>query len=126
MWWVVLALVAIAAASREATAAAYTLKPGVYGVIRSEMAPAVEAVRDVWAWYGLGLPVITSIEDGRHSAGSLHPAGLALDYRLNTIDPVLHAALRAAVALKVGTNFDVLHERHGSSEDHLHIEFDPK
>lgn len=104
---------------------AFTIKPGVFGTLQDVMLPALDAVQRVWAAHGLR-PTITSIEDGVHQAGSKHYEGLAFDIRLNDIDPNLHARLRIEAAQLMGDAYDVVHESHGTDNDHLHVEFDPR
>ena len=76
-------------------------------------------------WKDLGAKdgvVITSGIDGKHSSGSLHYKGYALDLRIwNLPNPEL--AQNAAQALReaLGEDFDVVLEK-----DHIHVEFDPK
>ena len=62
--------------------------------------------------------VITSALDGKHSAGSLHYVGYAVDIRmpLESVDAIIHH-----IKLGLGYDFDVVNEG-----DHLHIEFQPK
>lgn len=105
----------------------FSIKEGVYGTLRHEMDPALNAVQAVWALNRLGYPVITSIKDGAHMAQSKHYEGLAFDIRLNNIAPGLHDVLREQVQNVAGDDFDVVHkaENHGQPHDHLHIEYDP-
>jgi hypothetical protein len=103
---------------------AFRIKEGVYGELKDVMIPALEAVQRVWSAYGY-TPTITSIEDGTHRPGSLHYAGLAFDIRLNDIPNAMHEKLTAAVASVIGSAYDVVHENHGTPNDHLHVEFDP-
>lgn len=86
------------------------------------------------AWYAIGFidamvrvytareAIITSLTDGKHSAGSLHPAGYAIDVRTRNMEPAtqekLWLTLRAALTPR---GFDVVLEL-----DHLHVEYDPK
>lgn len=120
-WWILIAL-AIILGGRSALYG-FILKPGVFGTLQPVMDPALDAVRRVWASHGLR-PVITSIQDGQHKDGSKHPLGLAFDIRLNDV-PLNHETLRLEVASMAGIAFDVVHENHGTPEDHLHVEFDP-
>jgi hypothetical protein len=63
--------------------------------------------------------VITSVTDGKHSVGSLHYTGDAIDLRLpapSTRDQIV-SQLRTAL----GDSYDVLLE-----VDHIHIEYDPR
>jgi len=121
--WLVLLAAALIVGARSALYG-FIIKDGVFGQLQPVMDPALSAVRQVWASHALGAPVITSIQDGQHSAGSLHPFGLAFDVRLNNI-AFNHEQLRAEVAAIAGGAFDVVHEYHGTPEDHLHTEFDP-
>lgn len=67
--------------------------------------------------------VITSGTDGKHGLhnASLHPAGLALDFRSRDLAErsLQSVVVRARSAL--GPAYDVVLER-----DHIHVEFDPK
>jgi hypothetical protein len=106
-------------------ALAFALKPGVSGTIKDEMQPAIDAVVAVWRMHSLKIPTITSIEDGKHGPNSLHPYGLAIDFRLNDINLSLHSQLRSQVSAILGSKYDVVHENHGSANDHLHVEASP-
>lgn len=64
--------------------------------------------------------VVTSISDGKHSAGSLHYSGQAADLRTRTVPVKQRQALRDTIARTVGSEFDVVLE-----SDHIHLEFDP-
>jgi len=68
--------------------------------------------------------VITSAKDGGHAPGSLHTAGLALDFRTADKDPManmlfLMVLVFAAEAMPI-TVFD---ERNLKANEHLHIEW---
>lgn len=75
------------------------------------------------AIYGsLGVPfVVTSGTDGRHSAGSLHYSGNAMDLRRRDLDAAGKTS-QAVAALKsqLGSDYDVILE-----SDHIHVEYDP-
>ena len=124
MWWIVggIALLILAGAK---SGMAFTIKPGVFGTLQDVMMPALDAVQRVWAAHGLR-PTITSIEDGQHQVDSKHYQGLAFDIRFNDITPELHNRLTTEVAQLAGSAYDVIHESHGTDNDHLHIEFDPR
>ena len=66
--------------------------------------------------------VVTSAKDGKHSARSLHYAGLAVDIRIWALKKDTDKA-RCISELKaaLGTDYDVILE-----SDHIHIEHDPK
>jgi hypothetical protein len=122
MWWLIVAAAVLLLINREM---GYAIKPGVWGTMRDEMLPALSAVQRVWNAHGLGTPVITSIQDGAHMRQSKHNIGLAHDYRLNNLNRDLHELLAVEVAALLGEDFDVIHEYHGTANDHLHVEFDP-
>lgn len=63
--------------------------------------------------------IITSATDGKHSVGSLHYAGLALDFRIRHIQASKHHDLVAACKRALGPEFDVVLEG-----THLHVEYD--
>ena len=97
------------------------LKSGVRILgIRPEIAFIMPAVQKVYDDHGTEL-VITSVTDGKHSRGSLHYAGAALDLR--TRDTSRETAKRITAALKkaLGDDFDVVLER-----DHIHMEYQAK
>lgn len=63
--------------------------------------------------------VVTSINDGRHMAGSKHYSGNAADIRIWYMrNP---SACCAAIRKVLGPDFDVVLEK-----DHIHLEYDPK
>jgi hypothetical protein len=87
------------------------------------IAAAAEAVRT------LGLPqaVITSGNDSNHMQGSLHFKGQALDFRGNNISVELGKRFQAEVSKILGSAYDVIFEVFlNPSNNHLHVEFDPK
>jgi hypothetical protein len=68
---------------------------------------------------GMETLTITSARDGKHSPGSLHECGLAVDLRIWGLpDP---KALADRLRRQLDKEFDVVLE-----PTHLHIEFDPK
>lgn len=89
-----------------------------------EMVFARETVAQVWRAFNFGLPVVTSGDDGKHRAGSLHYVGLAEDYRTNDLPKEKHLAIER-VRLRLGQNFDVVFENIGKPDEHLHVEYDP-
>ena len=103
------------------------LKPGVRLLgIRPELVLAHTVVASVYAHHGRDCVVTVGI-DGRHSLGSEHYVGAALDYRLNDIDPVeLRSRITDDARKALGADFDVLHESPGTLNEHLHVEWDPK
>lgn len=67
---------------------------------------------------------LTSGTEGEHNPGSLHPKGLATDWRTNhmreDLVPILVARLKKNLG-GVRSEYDVVVE-----DDHLHVEFDPE
>ena len=63
--------------------------------------------------------VLTSYLDGKHSKGSLHYVGLAIDLRTWDITTPRDCVREMQKAL--GEDFDVILER-----DHIHLEYQPK
>ena len=67
--------------------------------------------------------VITSTYEGNHTAGSLHYANMAFDFRKRSllwkknIDKTIVQEIRIAL----GSDYDIIDER-----DHIHVEYDPK
>ena len=82
--------------------------------------------------------IVTSINDGRHSFGSKHYNGDAIDYRSNSVprnqlDNLCGLIARNLDLTKietkntwVGADFDLLLEGKGSPNEHIHLEFQPK
>lgn len=99
-----------------------SLKPGVrIGNPDLAMAIAVMTAYSIYHRYGVPL-VLTSIMDGRHSVGSLHYVGHAVDFRIRNFKrpeqvKAAHKELREAL----GEDFDVVLE-----SDHIHLEYQPK
>jgi LysM repeat protein len=91
------------------------------------MDPVIRAVSVAAQRLGLPQPVITSGNDSLHSAGSLHFADRALDFRGNNITDAQGAALAREVRAILGPNYDVIFEVFGNNpaNDHLHVEYDP-
>jgi hypothetical protein len=122
--WAVVAGVVLLVMGGGGAAMAFAIKPGVSGELRPEMDPVLAVVPTIWRMHGLGAPTITSIQDGQHRPDSFHYRGLAIDFRLRDVPAELHETLRSEVAAALGSNFDVLHEYHGTTSDHLHVEYD--
>lgn len=62
---------------------------------------------------------ITSGTDGRHSVGSMHHSGDAVDLRLPM--PLTRTQIVEKLCAALGDEYDVILEA-----DHIHIEYDPK
>lgn len=89
------------------------LKQGVVGELSREMRRAVGVLSKLYANEGLDL-FITSVQEGNHSAGSLHYDGRAIDFRKASIT-------LQQVKTAVGPGYDCVDEA-----DHFHVEWDPK
>ena len=97
------------------------LKPGVRITgMRPEILLAAVAAERVYAQAGFEF-TITACVDGRHSAGSLHYSGAAIDVRTRDVPADKLQKLVAQIRECLGADFDVLPEK-----THVHIEFQPK
>lgn len=93
------------------------------GVVSSGIEPVVlDGMMTIALTYqSLGhIPVITSIEDGKHMATSLHYKKRAFDWRTNTVPSAERPALCAVVQTALGPDWDAVLE-----STHLHTEYDP-
>ncbi len=93
----------------------------------ASMEPVISAVAQAARRLNLPVPVITSGNDSRHMNGSLHYADRALDFRGNNISIAQGQALAAEVRRILGGGYDVAFETFAnSSNNHLHVEHDPR
>ena len=88
-------------------------KEGVMGVLTREARRGQGRLARAYHDAGFDF-IITSVREGTHGAGSLHPLGLAFDY-----DPQGFPFDHDKEVL--GKDWDVIDER-----DHRHAELDPK
>ena len=65
--------------------------------------------------------VITSAIDGKHSRGSLHYVGAAVDLRTRQLSKEAVIRVQNRLAASLGLDYDVVLEK-----THLHVEFQPK
>ncbi len=71
--------------------------------------------------------VVTSINDGKHSRTSLHHIGHAVDLRTKSLpSAVAKRWFVAEVRRRVGVEFDVILEGLGTTNEHCHLEYQPK
>lgn len=71
--------------------------------------------------------IVTSANDSKHGANSLHYKGKALDLRTKHIrDSITKVAIVNKLKESLGPQFDIVLESVGLDNEHLHIEFDPK
>jgi len=104
-------------------------------VVVTDVAPAI--------WYALGRIdeihmnlfragcIVTSLRDGIHNPGSLHPKGLAVDIRTSDLLGMDRQEFASAVSAALGPlGYDVvlegLNATAATTSVHLHCEFDPK
>ena len=69
--------------------------------------------------------VVTSGNDSKHGANSLHYRGRALDFRTKNYTGDKQA-LRDEIKEALGEEFDVLLEDPDGDNEHLHVEYDPE
>ena len=71
--------------------------------------------------------VVTSVCDSRHSHGSLHFSGGAVDFRTKHLHPnEVKLAVSDDCKRALGREFDVIIEHLGKPNEHLHVEWQPK
>ena len=71
--------------------------------------------------------VVTSCNDGRHSATSLHYSGCAVDLRTKHLTSDHDKkVVQATIKEYLGRDFDVLLEHLGGAQEHLHLEWQPR
>lgn len=80
---------------------------------------AIAIAEQIYTRHGSAL-VVTSLTEGRHIAGSLHPSGLAVDLRTRDLPPGAPRLAAAELAAALGGDYDVILEA-----DHIHVEYDP-
>lgn len=76
---------------------------------------------DVSGWYP---PIITSAKDGRHSDGSRHYVGLAVDIRSKTLPNWCKPRVLAAMKELLPKTYFAQIEFPGSDNEHYHVEWD--
>lgn len=97
------------------------LKPGVrVAGLRPEILLALIAAERVFDEAHVDL-VVTACVDGKHTAGSLHYVGQAVDVRTRDVTAADQSKLLARLRECLGPDYDVALEI-----DHLHVEFQPK
>lgn len=96
----------------------YKLKKGVsLAGLQIVMRPVIKAAGKAYKKQKLAALWITCGSDGDHGISSLHPYGLALDFRLPPNPQVAAAEMRK----ELGCNYDIIVEK-----THIHSEYDPK
>lgn len=69
---------------------------------------------------------VTSGNDRQHRHDSKHYSNEALDFRTKTLTTDDKKKLIAALRKRLGRNYDVILEDEGGTNEHLHVEYDPK
>ena len=98
-----------------------SIKPGVKLTGMSpQILLAITIALQIWAEYEYHL-TITSMTEGKHSPGSLHYVGHAVDLRIRELDSTTIAEVSQLLRDCLGREFDVVVER-----THIHVEWQPK
>jgi hypothetical protein len=101
------------------------LKPGVKLTdLVPQMVLAARIIEGVYDNYRCEC-VITSGNDSKHGANSLHYKGRALDFRTKNYAGDKRA-LRDEIKEALGDDFDVILEDLGGVNEHIHTEYEPK
>jgi len=88
--------------------------------IRSEMTLALAVIGQIMLDFKVEF-VVTSVVDGKHSYGSLHYCGSAIDVRTRDLTEGQKLSLEVRVRSSLTNEYDVVLE-----SDHLHVEYQPK
>jgi len=103
-----------------------TRKDGTISLVglRTEMRVVLNVVEDIWIRYGQEAVITAGTEafDGNeliHSAGSLHPFGLALDFRTNYFTEQEIVKIHGELINVLHPSFDIVVHK-----THIHIEYD--
>ena len=97
------------------------LKRGVRVLgMRPELLLALVIAEPLFVDKGVDL-VVTSVIDGKHSVGSLHYTGAAVDLRTRDLTDEQKEEIKIQLAHVLGADYDVVLE-----SNHFHIEFQPK
>lgn len=104
------------------------IKPGVrISGLKAEILLGIVIANEVWKGQKLAAPfMITACVDGRHKSGSLHYAGQAVDIRTHDLAPGERDLYILALRAAAGEDFDALIEDAGTSNEHAHLEYQPK
>lgn len=97
------------------------IKPGVrINGIKPEMLLGVIVANSIFEKHGKEF-TLTSVVDSKHSRGSKHYSGNAIDARTRHLSTVEADRLTIAINTALGADFDVVLE-----STHLHLEYHPK
>ena len=89
--------------------------------IHPSIGSAIDKARIVWERNGIDELWITSLSDGVHEVGSLHPLGCAVDFRKWNVPERLRAVVVQELRADLGSQYDVL-----ESPLNFHAEWQPK
>lgn len=70
--------------------------------------------------------LVTSGNDSVHARGSKHYADEALDFRTKHLSEGQKHAWRMELKRRLGRDYDVILEDENGTNEHLHVEYDPK
>ena len=102
-----------------------SLKAGVWVLgVRPEVLLAIHVAEGLWTAEGVPL-VITAVIDGKHSTGSAHYRGCAVDLRTNNLAADRPQLVVQALQVALGSDFLVLYEGEGTPQAHCHVEYRP-
>jgi hypothetical protein len=88
--------------------------------LRQEVWEAIYKADQIYAEYGKNV-VITSGLDSKHSIGSFHYVGLAVDLRTRHLSRAEARQIYNLLKESLGNEYDVILE-----STHLHVEWDPR
>lgn len=89
--------------------------------LRPETLLAIQVIEGAYRDAGISVATLTAAIDGKHMPGSLHYVGCAVDFRIRDIPQEQREPLRASIARRLTSDYDVVLEG-----DHFHIEYQPK
>jgi len=94
--------------------------------LRPEIVIGLMVADDAFANWGYDC-VVTEGTGSKHGRGSLHYVGLAVDIRMNNIHGIDRSKIVARIKENLNSQYDVILEEFSNlTNDHLHIEFQPK
>lgn len=88
--------------------------------MRPEMFLAILIAHAIYLSLGYTL-TLTAVTDGKHSSGSLHYVGLAIDIRIRNVPAELLSGIITKLKAALGSEYDII-----LHSTHIHIEFQPK
>lgn len=92
-----------------------------------QMFYACGVVEVVYNNFGKHAVITTALDSHENDPIRIHPEGKACDFRTHMLDrPTTDAILRYLIDLLGPLGFDLFIEDVGTTNEHLHIEWDPK